>query len=134
MNPASSTGGGMCANTPPDSCKTPTPSGTPPIPYPNTGQCTQATGFSNKVKFVQKNAIHVMSEIPMSSGDEAGTAGGVSSGVNMNKIQWKKGSSKVKVEGNQVAYSTTTTGHNGSSSNITGTQASPSQMKVKVAP
>jgi hypothetical protein len=103
MFPASNNGGGMCNNTPPDVCKTPTPGGPVPMPYPNTGQCMQMTGFSTKVKIVSRNAVIKTSEIPMSMGDQPGVAGGIVSGVVMNKIKYLQGSSKVKVEGAQPA-------------------------------
>jgi hypothetical protein len=89
--------------------------------------------FSTKVMFVMKNVLNIGSEIPMSSGDEAGTVGGVVSGVNMNKVLYKKGSSKVLIEGKACEYNTAMTGHNGANSNIPGMQVAPSQTKVIVA-
>src|SRR5882724_12641504 len=83
----------------PDVCKTPTPAGPVPIPYPNIGMVPQATKVSTKVKIVGMDAVIENSEIPMSQGDEAGTAGGVVSGKNMDKIVFKKGSAKVTIEG-----------------------------------
>jgi len=133
MFPASSNGGGTCTATAPDVCKTPSPGGPVPLPYPNTGQVMQVTGFSSKVKFCMRNGVHKQSEVPMSMGDQPGVAGGVVSGVVMNKVKWLKGSSKVKIEGKEVEYHTAQTGHNGSSTNIIGLQAAPSQTKVLVS-
>ena len=130
--PASTTGGGQCFAMP-DVCKTPTPVGPVPIPYPNMGNVAQATKTSTKVKFVNKEVVLENSEIPMSQGDEAGTAGGVVSGRNMDKIVFKKGSSKVQIEGKGCVYLTAMTGHNGSNANMpAGNQIAPSQTKVLV--
>ena len=130
--PASTTGGGQCFAMP-DVCKTPTPAGPVPIPYPNMGNVAQATKTSTKVKFVNKEVVLENSEIPMSQGDEAGTAGGVVSGRNMDKIVFKKGSSKVQIEGKGCVYLTVMTGHNGSNANMpAGNQIAPSQTKVLV--
>ncbi len=133
MMPASTKGGGTCICTAPDVCKTPSPGGPVPIPYPNFGMCNQATKTAKKVKFSGKQVITKSSVIPKTTGDEAGTIGGVVSNVVMNRATWKKGSSKVKIEGKQCEYHTALTGHNGSNANTVGTQAVPSQTKVLIA-
>lgn len=133
MMPASSKGGGKCAAYP-DACKTPSPGGPVPVPYPNVGMVNQATKTSSKVKFVGKPAVTKKSEMPRSSGDEAGTVGGVVSNVNMNKVTFRKGSSKVNIQGQPCAYHTAPTGHNGTNANARGAQVAPSQTKVRVAP
>jgi hypothetical protein len=93
----------------------------------------QVTNESTKVEFSSKGAVTKKSEMPRSSGDEAGVAGGVVSGVNMNKVIYKQGSSKVKVEGQPVQYLTAVTGHNGANANMpSGMQVAPSQVKVLV--
>ena len=75
------------------------------------------------------------SEIPQSMGDEAGTSKGVVSGMNMDKVTFKKGSSTVKIEGQPCIHLTSMTGHNGSNANApAGAQIAPSQTKVIVAP
>lgn len=119
----------------PDVCKTPVPGGPPvPIPYPNIGMLMQITGESTKVKICNFGAVTKKSEIPRSMGDEAGTLGGVVSNVNMDKIVYKKGSSKVKVEGQALQHVTAMTGHNGMNANMpSGMQVAPSQVKVLVA-
>jgi hypothetical protein len=136
MLPGSTKGGGVAQGTP-DTCKTPAPpSPSPvPIPYPNIGQLPAAQKTSTKVKFFSAEVATLKTEIPMSSGDEAGVAGGVVSGGNLQKITFKKGSSKVKVEGQPAAHLTSTTGHNGANANMpAGAQIAPSQTKVLVAP
>lgn len=120
----------------PDVCKTPAPPAPPvPIPYPNTAMLNQATKTSKKVKIMKKEAATTKTEIPKSMGDEAGVAGGVVSGRNMDKVKFMKGSMKVKVEGAPLIYLTSMTGHNGANANApTGVQVAPSQTKVIVAP
>jgi len=120
----------------PDVCKTPAPPAPPvPVPYPNMGQVPTAVKTSTKVKFVGMLAVIETSEIPMSQGDEAGVAGGVVSGRNMDKITYKKGSSKVQIEGKGCAYLTCMTAHNGANANMpAGNQVAPSQPKVLVSP
>ncbi len=131
MFPASTRMGGTCFAMP-DVCKTPTPAGPVPIPYPNTAQCAMATGTSVVVKILNQAVITKASEIPLSSGDEAGTAGGVISGVNMGVAKYKLGNSKVLVEGNEIETFTMLTGQNGSNPNAVGAQIAPSQTLVIV--
>lgn len=131
--PASSKGGGTCFAIP-DVCLVPAPPAPPiPTPFPNTGMANQAKKESKKVKFKGKGALTTESEIPRSMGDEAGVNKGVTSGMNMDKVTYKKGTSKVKVEGKDTVHLTSMTGHNGSSANMpAGMQVAPSQTKVIV--
>jgi len=116
-------------------CKTPTPVGDIPIPYPNTGMLNQTKNTAKKVFFVGKSVVTLKSEIPRSMGDEAGVSGGIISGKNMGEVKFTKGSSKVIVEGQPCVHLTSTTAHNGSNANHpAGTVIAPSQTKVIVAP
>jgi len=137
MLPASTNSGGNCFIVP-DVCKTPTPGGPVPMPYPNTASLSQASGgtCSSKVKIMGKKTVVKGSEITMSSGDEAGTVGGVVSNKFKGPAQFKKGSSKVKVEGKQLCHLTSVSGQNGGgNSNVPpGVQVAPSQTKVTVMP
>ncbi len=138
--PASTNGGGQCACFP-DVCKTPAPPAPSPVPvpYPNMAMLTQAKGSScsKKVKISNKKTVVMNTEISMSSGDEAGCAGG---GMVSNKFkgpaQFKLGSSKVKAEGKKVSYIGCMTGMNGKPNHNmpAGAQVAPSQTKVKVMP
>jgi hypothetical protein len=92
----------------PDVCKTPAPPGSPiPIPYPNIGQLSDATGVSDngsKGK-VEVGGYYVLlndSEIPQTTGDEAGSVGGVRSGVTRGKVTFTQGSASVKIYGQSV--------------------------------
>lgn len=134
MFPASSKGGGMVMGFP-DVCKTPAPPAPSPIPipYPNMGQLASATAgtCSSKVKIANQPVVTKDSETPMSSGDEAGVAGGVSSSCNMGKCVIKKGSSTVKAEGKEVAHITSMCAHN-KDNFPAGMQIAPSQVQVLV--
>ena len=134
MVPASTKGGGMAATTGPlDACKTPSPGGPVPLPYPNMAQVSNAGGTATKTKFDGSAVVTVKSEISSSNGDEAGTIGGVVSNRNMAQVAFKQGSSKVIVEGEKCVHIGSMTGHNGSSANVpAGAQVAPSQTKVLV--
>lgn len=138
MFPATTNAGGQCMGFP-DVCKTPTPGGPVPLPYPNIAMANQAKGSScsSKVKIVNKKACTTKTEISMSSGDEAGSAGG---GVVSSKMKgpalYKKGSSKVKIEGAPLVHLTSMVALNGGSNANAppGFQIAPSQTKVMVMP
>jgi hypothetical protein len=133
--PATTTGGGTYFAMP-DTCKTPAPPAPPiPIPYPNTAQAAMATGTTTKVMIMNMPCVAQGAKIPLSSGDEAGVAGGVVSGQNMGPVEPKQFSSKVKLQGKGATFVTAMAGHNGTSANApAGTQVAPSQTKVMVAP
>ena len=117
----------------PDVCNTPSPGGPAPIPYPNTGMCNQARGDSvtKKVKICLKPALTKQSVIVQSSGDEAGSAGGVISGLNKGPVSYTSFSMKVYLEGAPAVYLGCTTAHNGNNANCpVGSQIAPSQNKV----
>jgi hypothetical protein len=135
MFPASTNMGGTCMAMP-DVCLVPAPPLPPiPTPFPNTGMLNQATKTSVKVKIINKEVVTTKSEIPKTSGDEAGTNGGVTSGMNMGPASFTKGSTKVKIEGQPCVHQTSMSAHNGKSANApSGTQMAPSQTKVIVAP
>src|SRR5436309_2643727 len=131
MMPATSKGGGVVFAMP-DVCKVPAPPAPPiPVPFPNTAQVPMALATSMKVKIMNMDAVVLNSKIPMSSGDEAGVAGGVVSGMNMGEVSFKLGSTKVKAEGKPLCVLTALTAHNGASANMpAGAQIAPSQAKV----
>ncbi len=133
--PASTKGGGQCFALP-DVCLTPAPPAPPvPVPYPNTGMVNQAKKTSTKVKFAGKEVVTKKSEMSRSMGDEAGLNKGVMSGMNMSKVSYKKGSAKVKIQGQDCVHLTSMTGHNGSNANMpAGVQVAPSQTKVIISP
>jgi hypothetical protein len=135
MFPASTSGGGVAMTPgPTDACKTPTPAGPVPMPYPNIAQCSQASSGScaKKVKIMNKPACTVESEITMSSGDEAGTAGGVISSKFKGPAKYKMGCSKVKFQGKKAVHNLSMISMNGGQNGnmAAGIQTAPSQTKV----
>ena len=87
----------------PDVCKTPSPAGPIPIPYPNIAMSSDTAQGSQTVKCDGNPICLKDSNFKMSTGDEAGSAGG---GVASNKIKGKAEfvnfSFDVKVEGKNV--------------------------------
>ncbi|MCB9933618.1 MAG: DUF4150 domain-containing protein [Planctomycetes bacterium] len=136
MFPASTKMSGTCLGVP-DVCKVPAPPAPPiPTPFPNTGMVMQASsGVSTKIKIENQPAILVNTKIPMSTGDEPGTLGGMISNKFKGEVIFKKGSMKVKFEGKGVCHITSITSHNGTNANMpAGAQIAPSQVMVLVAP
>lgn len=88
----------------PDVCKTPTPGGPVPIPYPNIAKSSDTAQGSSSVKCDGNPICLQDSNFATSTGDEAGSAGG---GVVSSKIKGKAEfvnfSFDVKVEGKGVA-------------------------------
>ena len=131
--PASSTAGGKCFAIP-DVCKTPSPAGPVPIPYPNLVDVPTAKDVADKVLFEKKEAVTKKSTMARSNGDEGGVAGGVKSSTFGDQVAFTSASSKVYAAGQKVTFVTATTGHNGSNTNAPpGVQIEPSQSKVLVA-
>ncbi|MBF0231468.1 MAG: DUF4150 domain-containing protein [Desulfamplus sp.] len=96
----------------PDVCKTPSPAGPVPIPYPNIAKSTDADKCSKKVK-VDGNPVCLKDSVfSKSSGDEGGTAGGMVSGKTGGKAEFVSYSFDVKIEGKNVPRSMDTMFHN----------------------
>ena len=87
----------------PDVCKTPSPGGPIPIPYPNIAKSSDTASGTSKVKCDGNPVCVKDSNFSTSTGDEAGSAGG---GVVSNKIKGKAEfvmfSMDVKFEGKNV--------------------------------
>lgn len=131
---ASTVENGLCQAFP-DTCKTPSPVGPQPVPYPNLAPCPTAKSgtFSAKVFINGSKAFNLKTEIPMSQGDQPGLAGGVISGKIMGEVKYTKGSTSVFIEGPPAVIMGATTTHNGSPPNAPfGQQISPSQTKVSI--
>ena len=86
----------------PDVCKTPSPGGPIPIPYPNVAMSADTAKGSKKVSMDGEPIMLESSNFKMSSGDEAGSAMGVVSNKNKGKAYPKAWSVDVKVEGKAV--------------------------------
>jgi len=87
----------------PDVCKTPSPGGPIPIPYPNIGKAADTSSGPTKVKTDGQMPMVKGAKYMMTTGDEAGSAGG---GVVSNKIkgpcEYMMYSFDVKFEGKNV--------------------------------
>lgn len=90
---------GIAAATAPDVCKTPSPAGPVPIPYPNIAQSATLADGTTTVKAEGNMVANKGSKYSSSNGDEPGTAGGVKSSVNMKAAKWILYSMDVKIEG-----------------------------------
>ncbi|HSG81887.1 MAG TPA: DUF4150 domain-containing protein [Gemmatimonadota bacterium] len=86
----------------PDVCKTPAAPSPIPIPYPNIGMSADTSGGPTKVKTDGKMPMVKGAKYTKSSGDEAGSVGGVVSGVNMSECEFMIYSFDVKFEGKNV--------------------------------
>ena len=88
----------------PDVCKTPTPGGPVPIPYPNVGQSSDTMSGPSTVKVDGQMPMTKDAKYPKSTGDEAGTAGGgVMSSMFKGECEFMLYSFDVKFEGKNVA-------------------------------
>jgi hypothetical protein len=135
MFPAATKAGGDALGFP-DTCKVPAPPAPPvPTPFPNIAMLNQANGATCAlmVKIMNQPAVHKSTMIPRTSGDEAGVAGGMVSGMNMGPAAFKMGVATVKIAGNDAINQLKQLGQNGSSANAMGVLLSPSQTKVIIA-
>jgi len=96
----------------PDVCKTPVGPSVIPIPYPNIGQAADTTGGPTSVTVDGKMPMVKGAKYATSSGDEAGTAGGVISGKTKGACEFILYSFDVKIEGKNVCRMGDTLFHN----------------------
>jgi hypothetical protein len=113
-----------------DVCKVPTPTGPVPMPFPNIGMPPMGNSPASKVLVVGMPALTKASKIPITNGDQAGTAGGVVSGKVMGEVEFVIGSVKVRFEGQPAVRLSTPTKHN--AGNTLGSVLVPSQTKVLI--
>ena len=91
---------GISMATIPDVCKTPSPGGPIPIPYPNISQSVTLAKGTTTVKADGGMMIAIKgSEFSLSNGDNAGVAGGVKSSTFMKESTWILYSFDVKMDG-----------------------------------
>jgi hypothetical protein len=103
---------GLSTATIPDVCKTPSPGGPVPIPYPNIADQSSLQNGTTTVKAHDQMIAVKGSQYGSSNGDEAGTAGGVKSGVNMKATDWITYSFDVKMDGQNACRHTDKKFHN----------------------
>lgn len=105
----------------PDVCKTPSPGGPVPVPYPNVAKSSDLAKGTKSVKIEGTPAGIASSHIRTSSGDEAGTAGGgIISGKTKGTLKWLRFSLDVKFEGKGVVRHLDEGLHNGNANNTYG--------------
>lgn len=93
-------GSWMSIATVPDVCKTPTPGGPVPMPYPNISQSSTLSDGTTTVKVDGGNMAAIKgSKFSMSSGDEPGTVGGIKSSTFKQASTWITYSFDVKLDG-----------------------------------
>jgi hypothetical protein len=87
----------------PDVCNTPAPPAPPiPIPYPNIGKSSDTSGGTTKVEADGNMVMVKGAKYMMSSGDEAGSVGGIMSGVIKQECEFLMYSFNVMLEGKNV--------------------------------
>ena len=90
---------GVSVATVPDVCKTPSPGGPVPLPYPNIARSSDlAKGTTTVSADGGQMCANYGSEFSVSTGDEPGTLGGVKSGVQKKQATWLTYSFDVKLE------------------------------------
>jgi uncharacterized Zn-binding protein involved in type VI secretion len=90
----------------PDVCLTPAPPAPPvPIPYPNVAMSSDTAAGTSTVKVQGKPVCIQSSNFSTSTGDEAGTNGGVASGTTKGKAEFVNFSFDVQFDGKGVARS-----------------------------
>lgn len=86
----------------PDVCKTPTPGGPVPIPYPNIGKSSDTTQGTTTIKADGNMIMNKGAKYMISSGDEPGNIGGVISNTVKHECEYLLYSFDVMLEGKNV--------------------------------
>lgn len=103
---------GVSSATIPDVCKTPSPGGPVPLPYPNVSQSVTLSKGTTTVKADGMMAAIKGSEFSISNGDNAGVGGGVKSSTFMKESTWLLYSFDVKIDGKNACRLTDKMFHN----------------------
>jgi hypothetical protein len=120
----------------PDACMTPVPSPAGPVPtpmpYPNMAAIPAAMPPSAALMvLISGGPAHNMNtQVPMSSGDNAGLYMGVLSGMVMGACRHMMGSIGVFIMGSPATTMSSPVGQNGVSLNALGNTLLPSQFRV----
>jgi hypothetical protein len=117
---------GVALASAPDVCKTPTPTGPVPMPYPNVAKSSDLTDGTKTVT-VEGNSIAVKDcAFSTSTGDEAGSLGGIASGVTKGKAKFLNYSFDVAMEGKNACRLTDPMSMNGNGPNtVTAAETQP---------
>lgn len=130
MLPIATTAGGLCFAFP-DVCLVPSADGPKPTPFPNQGFVSETKLTASSVRVAGAPVVVENSFIPTSTGDEAGTLGGLRSGTFCGPVRFKTASAKVYAKGKRVVLLGAVTTHN--AENAAGQHVVASQAKVRVA-
>ncbi|MEM9691379.1 MAG: DUF4150 domain-containing protein [Myxococcota bacterium] len=95
-----------------DICKVPAGPVQVPTPFVNEARHLPAITNTSSVLIDQAPALNLGSEIPLSSGDEGGVAGGVVSGSVIGACKFTQGSSLVTINGLPAVFLTCPTTQN----------------------
>lgn len=114
----------------PDLCKTPTPAGPIPLPYPNMASTATAVPPAMIVLIQAMPATNMSSIVPTSTGDEPGALGGVVSNVIKGPCFHILGSTTLMTGGLPAMRMSSVTVQN--LCNMVGATITPSQTKVQV--
>lgn len=125
---------GVSVATVPDVCKTPSPGGPVPIPYPNISQSVTLAKGTTTVKADGGMMIATKgSEFSLSNGDNPGVTGGVKSSTFMKESTWILYSFDVKMDGKNACRLTDKKFQNHENTvDATGTLQAPNPMGVIV--
>jgi hypothetical protein len=123
---------GISMATIPDVCKTPSPGGPIPLPYPNVSQSITLDKGTTTVKADRGMMIaNKGSEFSLSNGDNPGVAGGVKSSTFMKESTWILYSFDVKVDGKNACRLTDKKFQNHeNAADLTGTVQQPTPFGV----
>ncbi|WP_084800065.1 DUF4150 domain-containing protein [Bradyrhizobium sp. Ai1a-2] len=114
----------------PDVCNTPIGPAVMPFPYPNINMSTMANPTQFRCLIMCMPAHNLTTERTISTGDNAGVALGVISGMVMGPGRAMTGSSNLFIGGPPAAKMGMATKQNGASPNAFGMSISPSQTRV----
>lgn len=114
----------------PDVCRTPTPAGPIPIPYPNVALGPMAVSAVYKVLFMGMPAHNMASTVVISNGDNAGLALGLVSGSVMGPSRHLTGAFTTLIGGLPATRLTSMSLQN--RTNCIGARVVPSQLKVLI--
>ena len=104
---------GISAATIPDVCKTPSPGGPVPIPYPNIAKSSDLAKGTTTISADGGNmCANYGSEFSISTGDAPGSLGGVTSSTFLKEATWITYSFDVKLEGKGACRLTDKMFHN----------------------
>ena len=116
----------------PDVCKTPTPAGPLPLPYPNFAISILHIPSQASVIIGGGLAENLVTQGTISQGDDTGLLGGVVSSTDMGPDRYILGSFKVCFGGVFATRLTSVTTANGMIGNMIGMSITPSQVCVLV--